>query len=352
MSFISAIQTSGSGLTAERLRMEVISNNIANVNLTGGAIANVNLTGGSIANVNTVGTNISNVNTVAGVSANVTTVAGISANVTTCATNNANITTTATNIAGVNSFAERYRVSSTEPSSDNDAGDLYFNTTTNELRSFGTVWQATAPSAASQANINIVAGDIVHNEDLGSIADALDSTGNSGDITTVANAIANVNTTAGAIANVNTTATNIANVNLTGGSISNINTVGGSIADVNRYAEEYTIAASAPGSPSEGDLWYDSTNNVLKVHNGSSFVAVTSSTAGIMNVADDTSPELGGDLDVLTRSIVSSSNRDITLAPHGTGKVLVGALDCQNNNISNCGTIDGTNLQLDFGSIA
>lgn len=34
MSFISAIQSSGSGLTAERLRMEVISNNIANVNTT------------------------------------------------------------------------------------------------------------------------------------------------------------------------------------------------------------------------------------------------------------------------------------------------------------------------------
>lgn len=34
VSFISAIQASGSGLTAERLRMEVISNNIANVNTT------------------------------------------------------------------------------------------------------------------------------------------------------------------------------------------------------------------------------------------------------------------------------------------------------------------------------
>ena len=156
---------------------------------------------------------------------------------------------------------------------------------------------------------------------------------------------------AGSIANVNTTATNIANVNLTSGSITNVNAVGGSIADVNRYAEEYKIASSAPGSPSEGDLWYDSTNNVLKVHNGTNFVAVTSATAGIMNVVDDASPELGGNLDVLARSIVSSSNRDITLAPHGTGKVLIGILDCQNNNINNCGTIDGSNLQIDFGGL-
>lgn len=43
----------------------------------------------------------------------------------------------------------------------------------------------------------------------------------------------------------------------------------------------------------------------------------------LTNVVGDTSPELGGDLDVLARDIVSSSNRDIDLAPHGTGHVTV-----------------------------
>lgn len=43
----------------------------------------------------------------------------------------------------------------------------------------------------------------------------------------------------------------------------------------------------------------------------------------LTNVVGDTSPELGGDLDVLTRDIVSSSNRSIDLAPHGTGTVIV-----------------------------
>ena len=43
----------------------------------------------------------------------------------------------------------------------------------------------------------------------------------------------------------------------------------------------------------------------------------------ISAVVDDTSPELGGDLDVLTRSIVSSSNRAITLAPNGSGLVTI-----------------------------
>ena len=33
-------------------------------------------------------------------------------------------------------------------------------------------------------------------------------------------------------------------------------------------------------------------------------------------VSLDTSPQLGGDLDVVTHSIVSTTNRDIVLAPH------------------------------------
>ena len=148
-----------------------------------------------------------------------------------------------------------------------------------------------------------------------------------GDTNTVATSIANVNTTAGSIANVNTTAGSIANVNIVGAAIANVNTTAGAISNVNsvagaitninttvsnlsninRFAEEYTISSSAPGSPSEGDLWYDSTNNVLKVHNGSTFVAVTSATAGILNVVDDTSPQLGGNLDLQTYTLSNVS---------------------------------------------
>ena len=47
----------------------------------------------------------------------------------------------------------------------------------------------------------------------------------------------------------------------------------------------------------------------------------------LSSVAADGSPELGGDLDVLTRAIVSSSNRDITLKPDGTGQVVIQKTD-------------------------
>ena len=56
----------------------------------------------------------------------------------------------------------------------------------------------------------------------------------------------------------------------------------------------------------------------------------------LTNVVDDTSPELGGDLDVLARDIVSSSNRDIDLAPHGTGKVVVKGNDNPGTIVLNC----------------
>ncbi len=44
---------------------------------------------------------------------------------------------------------------------------------------------------------------------------------------------------------------------------------------------------------------------------------------GLDNVVEDTTPELGGDLDVGTFDIVSSSNRNININPNGTGQVVL-----------------------------
>jgi hypothetical protein len=41
------------------------------------------------------------------------------------------------------------------------------------------------------------------------------------------------------------------------------------------------VDSTAPGNPAEGDLWYDTANNLLKAHNGSSFVS-----AGYQNLSD------------------------------------------------------------------
>jgi len=42
---------------------------------------------------------------------------------------------------------------------------------------------------------------------------------------------------------------------------------------------------------------------------------------GLSDLSTDTSPQLGGDLDVVTHDIVSTSNRHIDIVPHGTGNV-------------------------------
>ncbi|BAQ87994.1 putative tail fiber protein [uncultured Mediterranean phage uvMED] len=45
--------------------------------------------------------------------------------------------------------------------------------------------------------------------------------------------------------------------------------------------------------------------------------------SGIATLADDTSPQLGANLDLVTFDIVTTSNRDLELAPNGTGHVTV-----------------------------
>jgi len=46
---------------------------------------------------------------------------------------------------------------------------------------------------------------------------------------------------------------------------------------------------------------------------------------GFTSLAADSSPQLGGELDVVTYDIVSTSNRDIDITPHGTGDVVLKA---------------------------
>ena len=48
-----------------------------------------------------------------------------------------------------------------------------------------------------------------------------------------------------------------------------------------------------------------------------------SSAGGLTSVAPDSSPQLGGDLDVNGNDIVSVSNGNINLLPNGSGKVII-----------------------------
>ena len=79
------------------------------------------------------------------------------------------------------------------------------------------------------------------------------------------------------------------------------------------------------GSSTNARLVYDETDDKWKIDSGSgSLVAIATSASGnvgLYNVVEDTTPELGGALDVNGQSIVSSSNGNIALAPNGTGEL-------------------------------
>ena len=51
----------------------------------------------------------------------------------------------------------------------------------------------------------------------------------------------------------------------------------------------------------------------------------TLSYGDMSDLVDDTTPQLGGDLDVNGQDIISTSNADIDIAPHGTGDVVLKA---------------------------
>jgi hypothetical protein len=97
-------------------------------------------TADAVSDLNTLGTTdaVSDMNTLAAVS-------GLN----TLASNSANVTTVANNISGVNSFAERYRVESSAPSSSLNVGDLYFDTTANELKVYKSSGWAAAGSTVN-----------------------------------------------------------------------------------------------------------------------------------------------------------------------------------------------------------
>ncbi len=71
-----------------------------------------------------------------------------------------------------------------------------------------------------------------------------------------------------------------------------------------------------------GDLYFNTTSDVLKVYNGTAWQVVAAGST-LAAVVDDTSPQLGGNLDMNGNDIVTTSNGTIDLAPNGTGTVVV-----------------------------
>ncbi len=160
---VSEVETVADDLNEATSEIDTVATNITNVNTVGNAITNVNTVAGISANVTTVANNDANVTTVATNDANITSVAGNATNINTVAgsitnVNNVanditNVNSVASNLSGVNSFAERYRIASSAPSTSNDVGDLYFDTSANELKVYkSSGWAAAGSTVNGTAN--------------------------------------------------------------------------------------------------------------------------------------------------------------------------------------------------------
>jgi hypothetical protein len=282
--------------------------------------------------INTVSGIASNVTTVAGISGNVTTVAGISSNVTTVAGISSDVTAVAADATDIGAVAAKAteigRLGTADAVADMAIlGTADVVTDMNVLATADVVTDMnTLGTADVVADMNVLGtADVVTDMNTLGTADVVADMNTLGtaDIVADMNALAAKATeigrlgtadavadmailgTADVVTDLNTlgTADIVTDMNTLGtaGNVTAMATCATNEASINRYSDEYTIAASAPGSPSEGDLWYDSTNNVLKYHNGSTFVTIAS---GIADVVSDGSPQLGGNLD-LNGNIIS-----------------------------------------------
>ncbi len=92
-------------------------------------------------------------------------------------------------------------------------------------------------------------------------------------------------------------------------------------------------------------LAVDTSGGGLKKIQRSAIVSGLASSSAISNVVDDTTPQLGGDLDVNGNDIVSVSNGNINLLPNGTGKVII-----DGNGTSGGVTITDGNIDIRTGT--
>ena len=102
-------------------------------------------------------------------------------------------------------------------------------------------------------------------------------------------------------------------------------------------SETVTISDDPPSGANSGDLWWESDTGRLKIYyndgdsvqwidaNGGLLDEISNG-SGISSVSEDSTPQLGGNLDVNGNSIVSTSNGNISITPNGTGKVILDGL--------------------------
>ena len=260
----------------------------SNVTTVANNNSNVTAVAGNNSNITAVANNASNINAAVANASNINSAVSNASNINSAVSNATNINTVASNISNVNNFTDKYQIANSNPSTDGGgnalaAGDLYFNTSANELRVYnGSAWQGgvTATGSLSQLSGNVFTGDNRYNN--------------------------------------------------------NIKAKFGNNSDLQIFFDTSDSIINASGA---GNLKLQDQGNT-KLEITSTGVSVTGNLA-VSGTVD------GVDIAAFKTSF-DNLNTDVV---NDTTPQLGGALDGQNNNMSNIGTIDGANLQLDFGTL-
>ena len=244
----------------------------ANITTVAGIAPNVTTVAGISGNVSTVAGDSTHIQTLGPISGDITTVASVASNVTTVASNINSVNSVATNIASVITVANDLAETVSE-----------IETVANDLNEASSEIDIVANNITNVNSVGAISGDVT--TVAGIASDVTSVVGISANIQTIANSAAttNINTVAADLNgsnNIGTVAGAITNVNTVGTNIANVNTVAGNINSVANFADKYEVSATAPSSPTEGLLWFDTSTDTMKVYNGNSFQNAGSSVNG------------------------------------------------------------------------
>jgi len=162
-----------------------------------------------------------------------------------------------------------------DPSVDNDGdaladGALYFNTTDNVMKVYdlgNTQWKQLTPTSSQQTNIDAAVSNATN---INNVASQISPTNN---IATVAGDSTPINTLAG-----------ISGLSSLAAASSAVTNVSNNLSSVQNFADVYRVASSAPTtSLNQGDLYFDTTSNELKVYKSSGWAAAGSTVNGTSN---------------------------------------------------------------------